>query len=197
MFGFSLIIRFFESVFFGACLEILCVIIIGFCFDTTALLIHFQSIYNLNASYLSDNFVILTGISPYLHHWSIHLLPSIEQIPFINDGLESMVFCIILAMVVVIQKLIIVLITLPVYILFKILASFDGLISREIRRYRAGFESTRREYITANILRFERFIFIGFVALPFYIPAVLWFGIFGVFVAVLQQIKISYVQKYI
>jgi hypothetical protein len=184
--------RFLEMIFYGILIEIVVAFVLIYFFSLQEVNDHLVSVFNHNNGYLSDS-LISSWIEPVMRwvvmpviHW---LRPNPDLLNYLGiAGLSTGVF---------LQKVVIAIISIPVFALFILIGIYDGIIQRELRRYRVAIESTRRERFDGWAKHVERFAFVGYVSIPVYIPAPLWFMFWGVITAILLQITTSFIQKYI
>lgn len=155
---------------------------------------HFENMYEMNNNYLAHN--------PMINHylWSYVSMAMNDVLAWaksLSDSYFQVISLLIYAVSVVLQKILIAIASLPLYIICIIVGSYDGLVGRELRRYRAGIESTRRERFEKWVRHIERFVFIGYVSIPVFIHPILWFLPLGILVACIHRMSIVYTQKYI
>lgn len=152
----------------------------------------------LNYCYIHD-----TGLLPdFLNS----LISWIYQ--YVNSFDYLLVKALILAIVIYLQKALIVLLSLYLYIFILVICIWDGIIFRELRRYRAGVESVRRKEFEGYAALIEFIMIAGYIfpwpviiyasfEIKFQIPVAIWFISLGFIAALFHRIKFVYIQKYL
>jgi hypothetical protein len=135
---------------------------------------------------------LLNNIFDYLYNSMDH--SSLGALSTLSANILKAIY---LSAVIYLQKISIVLISLYLYVFIVVIFIFDGLIAREIRRYRAGVESVRRKEFEGYATCIEIPMFLLYLSIPIYIPASIWFICFGFFVAYFHRMKFQYIQKYL
>ncbi|WP_440993560.1 DUF4400 domain-containing protein [Cysteiniphilum litorale] len=192
----SLVARIGEALLVGMFVEVSFAVLM-FMFFKWNVIEHLKSVYALNNAYLAQNAVIGGYFWEYIKSYTLDAGVATLEHYHIIGSVYAILQCMLLAFVVVLQKVLIAIISIPLYLICLIIGIYDGWIARELRRYRAGTESTRRDIYADWAIRFERILFIGYVSIPFYIPAVFWFLGLGIVVAILERMKNEYRQKYL
>lgn len=192
--------RLIEALIWGAIFECLIAGIVYYLFGT-ALIDHLYYVYDDNLNYIANNIWLSHWVWPTIQHYLFDVpqqfLAGITVHTEVTFVLLDYMKCFLLAFMVTLQKIIIVLISLPIYAVILLVAWYDGWIARELRRYRVASESIRRKEYEKYAKRFERLLFIGYVSLPFYIPAVIWFFIGGILIAIFHRMRLEFGQKYL
>ena len=192
----SLLARIFEALLFGMFIEVSFAVLM-FLFFKWDVIDHLKHIYALNNNYLSQNILIGGYFWETIRTYTLDAGLNTLGHYHIVGSVYAILQCMLLAFVVVLQKVLIAIISIPLYLICLAVGIYDGWIARELRRYRAGTESTRRDIYADWSIRFERLLFIGYVSIPFYIPAVFWFLGIGIVVAIFERMKNEYRQKYL
>ena len=192
----GLLSRLLEALLFGALFESLAAGVIFYCLGTNSIT-YLQHIWQANRAYIGNNAVVNTYIWPFVAQWSV-VYPTewLNQISGSELG-GSILVVLVLAAGIICQKMLITLMAVPLYGGIMIIAWYDGWVARELRRYRGGTESIRRETYEAIGVSLERLMFIGYVSLPLYIPAILWFVPLSAAVAFFHRMRLEFVQKYL
>ena len=189
----GLIARFAVSILIGVLID-LCFSFAWSYLSGSDVLTHLKSIYASNSEYLSSNPLI----DKYLWYWLQHY--GMDYLTQLSSNLQGswfvLVSILITSLFVVLQRSVIALVSLPLYIVCVVVGMIDGLVGRELRRYQAGIESTRRDYYMRWVAFFEYVAFIGYMTIPLFINPVIWFFSFGVLVACIHRMAITYIQKY-
>ena len=201
--------RVIEMIFYGALIEILASVVLCYAFQQASVLHHLETVYQRNDQYLDSSYLLsLYVVQPFDHYI---LMPIVYGLKWLTQatnghtGLLGMIFQYLSWFLVIftgaialfLQKCLIALISLPIFFAFILVGFWDGVIHRELRRYRVGIESTKREKFDKAVKVSSRVALIGYVTIPLYIPAPIWFAFWGIGTAILVQIATSYYQKYI
>ena len=192
----NIFLRICEALLFGVFIEVSFSLLMLLVFKVD-MLDHLSSVYDSNNNYLANNILIGHGVWSYIQQYTLDIGRTALSTYNIIEWLRIILEVILISLVVVLQKLLIAIISIPIYLICLAVGVFDGWIARELRRYRAGTESTRRESYANWALRFERLLFIGYVSIPMYIPAMYWFLSFGIVIAMLERMKNEFRQKYL
>lgn len=205
----KIIFRILEVIIYGALIEIIVSFILCYFLSESSVIAHLNGVYEANNQYLDSGYFVSTNlfapISNYIITPTTSWIHAVAETfsnsrglmhvlgGFISDALNTMGY----ALGVFLQKVLIALISVPVFAVFVLVGTYDGLIQRELRRYRVGIESTKRERFDRGVKWTTRCAFVGYVSIPLYIPAPLWFMAWGIATAILMQMTMSFVQKYI
>ncbi len=198
----EVVARMLETVFYGIGIELGAAILLCCLFGEQSTVSHLSCVFDANSQYLdSGNFLhsaILGPLTTYIidpvtrfFQWMASRLASVSNI------LVQVMQALSLASGVFLQKLSIAIISIPLFAVFLVIGGLDGFVQRELRRYRVGIESTKREHFERLVKWCVRVAFVGYVALPFYLPAPVWFVLWGIIAAWVLQIQVSFIQKYI
>jgi hypothetical protein len=185
--------RFFLAILFGVIIDVVFSFVWMYVSGTN-ILVHFKEIYASNSAYLSHNPIV----EHYVWHWmqTYGMQPLIDLANSLQGSYCQVASILIFAIFVVLQRAVIVIVSLPLYLVCIAVGMFDGLIGRELRRYQGGVESIRRDYFMRWIKVIEYIAFTGYMVLPIFINPVLWFFAFGALVACIHRMAVTYLQKY-
>ncbi|WP_203249834.1 DUF4400 domain-containing protein [Cysteiniphilum marinum] len=181
-----------HALWIGVLLEIV-LSLVWLYFSKSGVIDHLSSVYRANDAYIASNPVVYD----YLWQYPQVFLNGLYSLATGWSDSWLMIYSIVLtAMLIVAQKLLIALINVPLYLVCLIVGCIDGLIGRELRRYRVGIESTKRETFERWAFTLERFTFVAYVSIPLFIPPVLWFLPLFIGVVAIHRMAIVFRQKY-
>ncbi|WP_150467597.1 hypothetical protein [Francisella sp. SYW-9] len=165
-----------------------------------------KGLYALVGDYQANKAYTFNFINYYLDilmHWVGILSDQLATFPLIqlfSDGA-------LVTIIILIQKFIILIQSIYIYIVILLFFIFDGVIFREIRRYRAGPESVRRkefegystliETLMINGYLFPTSILLKIFGIDVYLSPAIWFLSLGFIAALFHRLKFVYIQKYL
>ena len=178
-------------------------LIIGLFIEITVSLLyvyfgHSNAIEFLNYCYVHDTSLLpdfLNSLISWVHQ-------------YVNSFDYLLVKALVLSIVIYLQKALIVLLSLYLYIFILVICIWDGIIFRELRRYRVGVESVRRKEFEGYAALIEFIMIAGYIfpwpiiiyaifGIKFQIPVAIWFIGLGLVAALFHRIKFVYIQKYL
>lgn len=198
----AVVARAFETLCYGVGIELIAAIVLCYALGEASTFNHLSSVFVANSVYLDSGTLlhsfVLGPLTAYVIDPVTHFFSWVaDRLSNVSNLLVQVMQALSLATGVFLQKLCIALISIPLFAVLMDIGGLDGFVQRELRRYRVGIESTKREHFQRLVKWCVRAAFIGYVAIPLYLPAPIWFAAWGVLAAWLVQIQISFIQKYI